>query len=99
MGSTFDSEPRNGGSTGHSAESTSSNLRMALEGNREIGVAVGVLMTVHRVTQAQAFDLLRAASQHSNRKLAAVAQEVVDTGALTLPARAGRPTIAEGVER
>ena len=36
------------------------NLRRALESNRQIGVAMGVLMHQHRLTQAQAFDVLRA---------------------------------------
>lgn len=78
--------------TAMQAEDKSANLRLALESNREIGVAVGVLMTVHHVTQDAAFDLLRAASQHTNRKLAVVAQEVADTGALSMPARTRRPT-------
>ena len=78
--------------TAMQAEDKSSNLRLALESNREIGVAVGVLMTVHHVTQVQAFDLLRAVSQHTNRKLAVIAQEVADTGTLTMPARTRGPT-------
>ena len=57
-------------------------LKRALESNREIGVAIGVLMQAHRLSQAQAFDVLRAASQDSNRKLADIAIEVVDTGTL-----------------
>jgi hypothetical protein len=58
------------------------NLKRALESNREIGVAIGVLMHEHRLSQAQAFDVLRAASQDSNRKLADVAIEVLETGTL-----------------
>ncbi len=60
------------------------NLERALVSNREIGVAIGVLMHEHRLTQAQAFDVLRAASQDSNRKLADIAMDVVDTGTLTI---------------
>ncbi len=60
------------------------NLRRALKSNRLIGVAMGVLMHEHRLSQAQAFDVLRAASQDSNRKLADIAVEVVDTGTLTI---------------
>ena len=69
------------------------NLRRALESNRQIGVAIGVLMHEHRLTQAQAFDVLRASSQDSNRKLADIAIEVVDTGTLSIrgwPAQLGR---------
>ncbi len=59
------------------------NLKRALESNREIGVAIGVLMHRHRLSRTQAFDVLRAASQDSNRKLADIAIEVVDTGTLS----------------
>ncbi|HET7801999.1 MAG TPA: ANTAR domain-containing protein [Humibacillus xanthopallidus] len=62
------------------------NLQRALVSNREIGTAMGVLMTRHRVTRDQAFDLLRMASQNSNRKLRDVALEVAETGELRLPA-------------
>ncbi|MGQ1799110.1 ANTAR domain-containing protein [Kocuria oceani] len=61
------------------------NLERALESNREIGAAVGVLMARHGLTRCQAFDLLREASQDSGRKLAAIATDVVDTGELALP--------------
>ena len=57
-------------------------LRKALVTNREIGIAMGVLMTRHQVTRDQAFGLLRMASQNTNRKLHEVALEVADTGVL-----------------
>ena len=60
------------------------NMEQALESNREIGVAIGVLMHEHRLSRDQAFDVLRAASQDSNRKLRDIAQDVVDTGTLTI---------------
>jgi hypothetical protein len=45
-----------------------------------------VLMTKHKITRSsQAFDLLRVASQNTNRKLADVATEVGGTGTLDLP--------------
>ncbi len=56
------------------------NLRLALETNRRIGAAIGVVMTVHKLTEEQAFDRLRQASQHTRRKLRDVADEVVRTG-------------------
>ena len=80
------------------------NLQRALESNRQIGVAMGVLMHQHRLTLAQAFDVLRAASQDSNRKLADIAIDVIDTGTLEIrgwpagemsdprPSRAGVPS-------
>ena len=47
-------------------------------------MAIGVLMNQHLLSQTQAFDVLRAASQDSNRKLADLAMEVVDTGTLSI---------------
>jgi DNA-binding response OmpR family regulator len=64
------------------AEDEVGNLRHALGSNRQIGVAMGVLMARESLTEAQAFDRLRAASQHRNRKLRDVADEVVLTGRL-----------------
>ena len=60
------------------------NLTKALQSNREIGVAMGVLMNLNQLTRQEAFDVLRVASQNSNRKLADIAVEVADTGALTI---------------
>ena len=62
------------------------NLAVAQESNREIGMAMGVLMSRHRLTQSQAFDLLRMASQHTHRKLREIASDVVQTGMLDFPA-------------
>lgn len=60
-------------------------LERALQSNRTIGMAMGVLMNQYKITQNEAFDLLRMASQHGHRKLAEVAREVTETGALDLP--------------
>jgi GAF domain-containing protein len=60
-------------------------LERALQSNRGIGVAIGVLMNHYKITQEQAFDLLRMASQHGHRKLVDVAREVTETGILELP--------------
>ncbi len=64
---------------------TAAQLARGLESNREIGVAMGVLMSQHKITRAQAFDLLRITSQHTHRKLADIARDVADTGTLELP--------------
>ena len=45
-----------------------------------IGQAQGILMERERITAAEAFDILRRASQNLNRKLREVAQDLVDTG-------------------
>jgi len=58
------------------------NLERALKSSREIGIAMGVLMAQQKVTRDQAFDLLRIASQHTHRKLAEIAAEIAETGAL-----------------
>jgi AmiR/NasT family two-component response regulator len=42
-------------------------------------------MNRHKITQDQGFDLLRLASQHSHRKLADIAAEVIATGTIDLP--------------
>ena len=55
------------------ASNRAGNLSKALQSNREIGVAMGILMYQHRFTRQEAFDVLRVASQNSNRKLADIA--------------------------
>ena len=57
-------------------------LTRAVESNREIGVAMGILMANKRQTQEQAFTELRIANQHLHRKLRDIAAEVIYTGAL-----------------
>lgn len=71
------------------ARGRADHLTRALESNREIGVAMGILMHQHRLTREQAFDLLRVASQDSNRKLADIATDVAETGELSIRRRAG----------
>jgi ANTAR domain/GAF domain len=61
------------------------NLERALESSREIGTAVGILMARQLCTYDQAFDMLRAASQHTQRKLRDIARDVRETGALPGP--------------
>jgi hypothetical protein len=58
------------------------NLEIALESSRVIGMAMGIVMSTRLCTADQAFDALRRASQQSNRKLRDVALEVTETGAL-----------------
>lgn len=58
------------------------NLEVALESNREIGAAIGILMARHAITSEHAFHLLRRASQLAHRKLRDIADDVVLTGCL-----------------
>ncbi|MDQ1731840.1 MAG: hypothetical protein QOK10_1999 [Pseudonocardiales bacterium] len=57
-------------------------LETALDSNREIGVAIGVLMAHRKITREAAFDELRRASQTLHRKLRDIAVDVVETGTL-----------------
>lgn len=58
------------------------NLGMALVTRRQIGTAIGILMASHQTTPDEAFAMLRSASQHLNRKLRDVAEDVELTGEL-----------------
>jgi hypothetical protein len=67
----------------HAASSDKvANLEQALSTSRQIGAAVGILMNAYKITDEQAFALLRTTSQHLNRKLRDVAVDVTETGAL-----------------
>jgi len=74
----------------HAAASVenASHLKQALLSNRRIGMAIGIMMALHRLDEQQAFDLLRVASQHTHVKLRDVAEDVILTGAIpTWPIR------------
>jgi len=58
------------------------NLENALTSREVIGQAQGILMERERISADQAFQLLRRSSQHLNRKLRTVAQDIVDTGTI-----------------
>ena len=58
------------------------NLSIALETNRKIGAAIGILMALHQITYDAGFECLRMVSQQAHRKLHDVADEVLLTGAL-----------------
>lgn len=58
------------------------NLQAALLTARRIGAAVGILMFSCKITEAEAFTLLRHVSAHTHRKLRDIADEVVNTGRL-----------------
>lgn len=58
------------------------NLERALQSNRTIGMALGIVMGRRHVTEDTAFDLLRRTSQHLNTKLRDLAERVVETGEL-----------------
>lgn len=60
------------------AEELAQQLAIALESRDVIGQAKGIIMTAEGVSSEKAFDVLRRASQRSNRKLHDVAREIVE---------------------
>lgn len=86
------------------AQSLAPHLAVALVGGREhdqlglaivnrtlIGQAEGILIERHRVTAEQAFEMLRQRSQDANRRLVAIADDLVRTGQWEGPTRAADP--------
>jgi hypothetical protein len=71
--------------TGAQRQEQIGHLESALASNRDIGMAMGILMARHLLTKQQAFDLLKVASQHTHRKLANLAQDVIEAGDLDFP--------------
>lgn len=65
-----------------SAECAAANLERALVSSRRIGMALGILMYQHRLTDEQAFALLRRHSQHHHVKVRDLAETVIFTGTL-----------------
>jgi len=70
-------------------------LEVALRSNRRIAAAVGVLMARHQLTQHQAFQRLWQASQHTNRKLRDLADDILETGELPAVRLSRRRTRAQ----
>jgi hypothetical protein len=65
-----------------SARDTADNLRTALESRGIIDQAKGILMERHKLTADQAFRVLAEMSMMTDRKLRAIADELVDIGEL-----------------
>ena len=72
------------------AQGREQQIRGALDTNRVIGTAVGIVMASYQLTAQQGFQLLVTASQNTNSKLRDIAARVVDTGALPF-----RPTMID----
>ncbi|MFJ4467069.1 GAF and ANTAR domain-containing protein [Streptomyces sp. NPDC089424] len=58
-------------------------MQQAVDTRHTIGEAMGILMGSHRLTEEQAFDVLRRYSQEHNVKLREVARRVCETGSLS----------------
>ena len=52
-------------------------LTVARDSNRRIGMAMGIIMSQRQVDEPSAFDALRRISQNTNRKLRDVAEDVI----------------------
>jgi response regulator NasT len=59
--------------------SAEANLNAALKGDRNIGIAMGLVMERYRVTRVAAFEALRSRARSQRRKLGEVAAEIVDS--------------------
>lgn len=66
-----------GGATHHAQAQT---LTLGIESNREIGIAIGLLMATHGLSAQEAFATLRKASSQLNRKVSSIAAEIVALG-------------------
>ena len=58
-------------------------LEEALRSARRIGAAMGIVMANRKVSEEVAFEMLKHASQHANRKVRVLADELVATGDLS----------------
>jgi hypothetical protein len=65
-------------------QTTAENLRKGLESNREIGKAIGLLMAAHKVSDDEAFQILRSASSRTNTKPASLANQINESHRKTL---------------
>lgn len=65
-----------------SAARTYAQMEQAVSTRHAIGEAMGILMGSHRLTEDQAFDVLRRYSQENNVKLREVARQVCEKGGL-----------------
>jgi hypothetical protein len=64
----------------HVAEDVNSHLRTALQANRRISMAIGILMSNHAVTEDVAWEILRTDSQTSHHKISDIADDIVRAG-------------------
>jgi AmiR/NasT family two-component response regulator len=62
------------------ASSLAEHLQLAVVSNRRIGMAMGILMERHRLTEDQAFERLRDLSQRRNVKLRDLAEQMIYIG-------------------
>jgi response regulator NasT len=61
----------------HTLEDSKQQMQTVLDSNRELNIAIGITMIRFNRNREQAFELLRTAARSQNRKLTAVALEVI----------------------
>ncbi|MCB1891362.1 MAG: ANTAR domain-containing protein, partial [Rhodocyclaceae bacterium] len=61
---------------------TERQLQTALNENREVSMAVGLLVERRRISRQQAFDALRATARTQRRKIGEVAEEILSAAEL-----------------
>lgn len=66
------------------SQDRSRQLEQALQSNRQIAMALGILIGRHSIDHETALNLLRWESQKRNRRVADIAEEIVATGELSL---------------
>ena len=78
------------------ANARAAHLREAVQSNRRIGLAAGILMSRYRLTAEQAFSRLCQASQRRRVKVRDLAEDVIHCGDLPVVARVGGRSAAVG---
>lgn len=63
-----------------SLRTTRQQLQAALDGERDISIAVGITMVQHRLKRADAFEMLRKSARSQRCRLASLAAKVVEAG-------------------
>lgn len=66
------------------SQSRAEQLENALRTNREIAMAMGVLMGRHSISRDAALNLMRLTSQNMNLKMSAIADQIITTGELPM---------------
>jgi ANTAR domain len=79
-----------------SARKRAANRDAALSGNREIGIAIGILMSGHKISKEDAIDVLRGVGRQTHRKLRDVALDIAEAGTIDLLADLAPPGPRDG---
>lgn len=64
------------------AHATVKHLQTGLQSSRRIGAALGIVMAVREIDLDEAFEVLRTASQVTNRKVRDIAEDILVAGSV-----------------